>query len=1770
MLQLNQRQSSRIFILVFAAVIAFSNVSKCIYLEDATLADDVNEATNFREDQDADIFIAEIFPEGAENFEQIFRPLTRYKKAVLGLDAQIEPMSNSHMQKHDVLATDDFAVDADDIPTLIPTANLEQDSRGRSDAIRAYSSYIPQVGERIEDRVPESYGEKRANAVVTNSRTFLDMQTRQKITNTTAREDLGKSVNTKLATIIEHRDKIIKSTALQPTNKLVEIRRTPAETFTSIHDEDLPAQSSGSGEKEGSGSDVSDSTEPWMSDDTADDTAETTNENSTNGNDKISNWGSTKEDSESNDAGSASSNTTLQEINGTTLTENNQSFTETNKTIHTSNETQDANAATNTTNQQDIEFNISSEEYFNSGRSRFNNSLDKGQNVNLTGYSSTNMNGSNAENMEQYEEGNKQGIYTSINKGRFHLNENRFTQHEDVNEQPINTDKGSGELNNISMYTDNESGDGVPEEDIQMKISERKVTKFATQDKNNRLLYQKQLNDGNFSMQDLGNASGISANENNMTYATTDSKVQTNISRQLSVAQQNASQIQNLNSLGSSDLMVVKNKSHFLANKSTPQSGRPIQDMAIKGIFRNASLSKADEITAIGSNSIIKASVLNNSNNREKNQSNIGKDDNTSDEGQIIPNHRYVMEHNSSASADSPVSWNKNTVQIDNKRNNFKPNLTESVAGNEKPDEKGPKSSNFSSKSEKYNSYMTDLKNVDRTKLSPGEAARKIFLSSLNSHQKDEERNSEENVSGKAMQNKGNSNKKSTDDKKDELENEENLTDQGSNWSSNQIVMEENDGENKAERKDFERGSKAGNESSNRKHGKKSSSKARHKSIHKRKKKNYHKGRRSRNHGRTFKHKTKKFKVRKSDLDFITLMMSLKARELYRNLIHDTSKALMARKFHQSKRHRHHFMPRKLGQFPDDEITGKSIDKHQMHYLTPKKHKVAKVQLHDLRKLTTRLLNTMTKNDQNLLKESKFFTKSPITAERKNLTPEKLDSPNSLIEKLAELKFTDKERIKEKEVPIPEAENAEDTSLNAPEVQNENPGKTVLQKQGKVGLDRNINMDSLDGSKQEYEVKSLDAKIEGELAKNKKEKEISVENLVSTQVGNGLKNITESTMKVTPMPLTLNVYNAEESLGNEPEQNESAKNESLSEIIDETGAIVENNVEQALELGENVIEQFEANRVENGTKTNLAEKKWQRRPTMYFAGNSSLWKHHPYVSMDIKPLVDVFYKVNHKNLINLVKEEEGGEEVGSKEHHGSIAGKQRKNERNAHKKSTRKDKGAKRGKKSKERYDVEVDAYMEQKHDNKKITTFSVKNGESRNHRKALYNSRIQHEDKKHSAKQKYEKSKPKQKYKHKHKKHVKGTAKFGIGEAEKKTSPPEIPEFRNNMPDNVKYYKIEKAAKHGAVCIDGSIPGYYFRQGEGSETNKWIIHLHGGAWCYDPETCFRRSHSILGSTKNWSAENITNFFQGILSKNRIINPWFSDWNVVVQSYCDGGLFSGRRKEPLVYRGRKLYFRGRQILKAMVESLKRRNIANASDIVLSGTSAGGLAVLLQGDYLRHKLPKTAAVRGLVDAGFFLDSETEGGPKVIGNQFRGLYSLQNPKLRKKCESGRENSTRYQCLFPQYTVEHTKLPIFFVNALYDHWQLSELQKLPCIYHNDFCVAEERDRILDFRKIMYSRLNDALARLPRAGLFADSCIGHGQVIVDYTWSRIRVNNSTVRDAFTDWLRDEHGAKRHINVDCHFPCNGSCPKSMVNSCIKNFKGASNNHRTKRNSELC
>ncbi|KAF3630701.1 Pectin acetylesterase 11 [Capsicum annuum] len=96
----------------------------------------------------------------------------------------------------------------------------------------------------------------------------------------------------------------------------------------------------------------------------------------------------------------------------------------------------------------------------------------------------------------------------------------------------------------------------------------------------------------------------------------------------------------------------------------------------------------------------------------------------------------------------------------------------------------------------------------------------------------------------------------------------------------------------------------------------------------------------------------------------------------------------------------------------------------------------------------------------------------------------------------------------------------------------------------------------------------------------------------------------------------------------------------------------------------------------------------------------------------------------------------------------------------------------------------------------------------------------------------------------------------------------------------------------------------------------------------------------------------------------------FYNWNRVRVKYCDGSSFTGDVEQ--VDRENKLYFRGARIFKAIMEDLWSKGMKNAENAILSGTSAGGLATILNCDKFKCLFTKDARVKCVADAGFFIN------------------------------------------------------------------------------------------------------------------------------------------------------------------------------------------------------
>lgn len=369
--------------------------------------------------------------------------------------------------------------------------------------------------------------------------------------------------------------------------------------------------------------------------------------------------------------------------------------------------------------------------------------------------------------------------------------------------------------------------------------------------------------------------------------------------------------------------------------------------------------------------------------------------------------------------------------------------------------------------------------------------------------------------------------------------------------------------------------------------------------------------------------------------------------------------------------------------------------------------------------------------------------------------------------------------------------------------------------------------------------------------------------------------------------------------------------------------------------------------------------------------------------------------------------------------------------------------------------------------------------------------------------------------------------------------------------PELVELTLLTGSREKGAVCLDGSPPGYHLQRGFGSGSHSWIVYLQGGAWCSsnttDTETCSERKMNAYGSSKFMGAVT----FDGIFRNQQPQNPDFYNWNKVYVRYCDGASFSGDAEGGEAQDGTKLFFRGSRIWDAVVDELMGKGMDAAEQALLAGCSAGGLATLLHCDDFRARFPQEVPVKCLPDGGFFLDIKDLSGERHMRSVFSGVVQLQNVSgvLPKRCLAKKDPT---ECFFPAELIKSISTPTFIVNSEYDSWQIANVVAPDGSYTGDAwtscrdnirnCSSEQMDVLHGFRAELIRELKVAEGER-EWGLFVDSCFTHCQTQSSDWWhspTSPRLGNQTVAEAVGDWY---FGRRRVVKqVDCEYPCNPTC----------------------------
>lgn len=152
-----------------------------------------------------------------------------------------------------------------------------------------------------------------------------------------------------------------------------------------------------------------------------------------------------------------------------------------------------------------------------------------------------------------------------------------------------------------------------------------------------------------------------------------------------------------------------------------------------------------------------------------------------------------------------------------------------------------------------------------------------------------------------------------------------------------------------------------------------------------------------------------------------------------------------------------------------------------------------------------------------------------------------------------------------------------------------------------------------------------------------------------------------------------------------------------------------------------------------------------------------------------------------------------------------------------------------------------------------------------------------------------------------------------------------------------------------------------------------WHVHLEGGGYCYDQESCESPAHSDFLESMQKRSRQI--WKGGIFARGLGATPFLATAAHAYIGYCSSDSWMGNTSRT--WRGHTWYFEGAHILATAVSTLlEQHGMKNAALVLFSGCSAGGRGMVYNLDglcRLVHASVPKAACAGLGDAAWWVDS-----------------------------------------------------------------------------------------------------------------------------------------------------------------------------------------------------
>lgn len=184
------------------------------------------------------------------------------------------------------------------------------------------------------------------------------------------------------------------------------------------------------------------------------------------------------------------------------------------------------------------------------------------------------------------------------------------------------------------------------------------------------------------------------------------------------------------------------------------------------------------------------------------------------------------------------------------------------------------------------------------------------------------------------------------------------------------------------------------------------------------------------------------------------------------------------------------------------------------------------------------------------------------------------------------------------------------------------------------------------------------------------------------------------------------------------------------------------------------------------------------------------------------------------------------------------------------------------------------------------------------------------------------------------------------------------------------------------AICNDNTRATFYIGH---QSRQKWIVFFESGGFCASLEDCnerYRNQNSTIFMTSNGYPDKVTG--KDLLSASKDENPTFSHYTHVLVPYCSSDLWLGLKtnpKKPFHFvddsSEDNFSFRGQTIFRSVfLDLLQQYNLSDAEELILAGSSAGGVGVLNHAQWVLNHVIKSRGLNTklftIVDSGWFID------------------------------------------------------------------------------------------------------------------------------------------------------------------------------------------------------